>query len=107
MGCQQNRQPVLVCGDDSGAVFVPCVVESVGRLGIELHRFIDKLGIHVGEGGGCKRTFVRHILESVSCALARGNTRMYNVCLFNGCVVLVSEHCDWDVCSPVTGDLIA
>ena len=92
-------------GGDSGAVFVPTVVESVGRLGQELQRFINKLGNNVGESGGCKRTFVRHMLESISCALARGNTRMYNVCLFQRLrgagsgfelpyEAVVSGHCD-------------
>ena len=86
-------------------MFVPCVVESVGRLGIELQRFINKLGTQVGEGGGCKRTFVRHMQESISCALARGNTRMYNSCLFQRLRgagsgfempydAVVSGHCD-------------
>ena len=64
-------------GGDNGADFVPCVVESVGWVGKELKRLVASMGSCVAENGGCKRTFVRHMYEAMSCALARGNTRMF------------------------------
>ena len=65
-------------GGDSGAHFVPCVVEATGYVGEEFRRLINDMGGEVQKKGGCKRTFVRRMYESVSCALARGNARMYN-----------------------------
>ena len=92
-------------GGNSGMSFVPCVVEVPGRLGDELRRFINMLGTFVAENGGCKRTFVRYQYEAISCAVARGNTRMYSMGLharlrgtgsdfrpaYNACI---SGHCD-------------
>ena len=64
-------------GADSGSDFVPCVVESVGRVGPEFRKFINKMGSAVAQGGGCKAAFVRQTYAEISCAMARGNARMF------------------------------
>ena len=92
-------------GGDSGALFVPCVVEAQGWVGKELRRLVNQMGNEVAEKGGCKRTFVRHVYEGISCGLARGNTAMFvkGLCArlrkaggaFQPAYeVCISDHCD-------------
>ena len=38
---------------------------------------MNKLGTAVAQSGGCKATFVRQTYAEISCAVARGNTRMF------------------------------
>ena len=90
------KQAALKCGDaaeraeqrkrlqfkelDSGAFeFRPFAIESYGRLGKEATRLISELGDAVEESGrGSKAMFVRNVRQQLSCALCRGNARMYH-----------------------------
>ena len=70
-------------GDGAGFVFVPLAIESFGRHGKQAMRFLSELGDMVAQGGGSKRAFVRQFRTELSCALVRGNARMYAHALTN------------------------
>ena len=68
------RSHTRECGYD----FVPLVAESYGRLGVDAARFLSQLGDVAAEGGRVsKALFVRSARQELSCALCRGNGRMY------------------------------
>ena len=64
-------------GEGSAFEFVPLAVESYGRLGSAASRFLSELGDLVAEGGRSKAAFVRGVRRELSCALCKGNARMY------------------------------
>ena len=54
-------------------------VESFGRLGREAARFLSELGdAAAARGRVVKADFVRFAREELSCALCRGNARLYS-----------------------------
>ncbi len=65
-------------GDGAGYEFVPLACESFGRMGRQAAGFLSQLGDVAAAGGRVsKSAFVRTAREELSCALARGNARMY------------------------------
>ena len=60
------------------AVVGVCVVHCLPAM-----RFLSELGDMVAQGGGSKRAFVRQFRAELSCALVRGNARMYAHALTN------------------------
>ena len=65
-------------GDGAGYDFVPLATESFGRLGKAAARFLSDLGeVAARDGRASKGAFVRSALATVSCALCRGNARVY------------------------------
>ena len=63
--------------------FVPFAVESYGRLGPAAMGFLSALGDVAASGGHIsKSAFVAGALKELSCALQRGNGRMYGHSLF-------------------------
>ena len=76
---QGKRREFQEFGDGAGYDFVPLAVESFGRLGLAASRFLSALG-DVAESRGAevsKARFVRHARQELSCALVRGNGRVY------------------------------
>ena len=58
---------------------MPLAVESFGRLGKEAARFLNDLGdVAAADGCASKEAFVRTVRQELSCALCRGNARMYD-----------------------------
>ena len=58
---------------------MPLAMESYGQLGSEAARFLDELGHVAAESGHvCKVAFVRATHRRVSCAIVRGNARVYH-----------------------------
>ena len=55
---------------------MPLDVESFGRLGKEAARFLNDLA--AADGCASKDTFVRIVRQDLSCALRKGNARMYD-----------------------------
>ena len=65
-------------GDGAGYTFVPLAMESFGRLGTAAMRFLGRLGdIAAEEGRVSKAAFVRAAHRRISCAIVRGNARVY------------------------------
>ena len=61
------------------AMIVPLAVEFSGRLGKEAAQFLNDLGdVAAADSCASKDTFVRIIRRELSCALCRGNARMYD-----------------------------
>ena len=59
--------------------FVPLAVDSFGRLGKEAARFLDDVGdVAAADSCASKDTFVRIVRQELSCALCRGDARMYD-----------------------------
>ena len=93
-------------GDGAGYTFVPIAMESYGRLGVAASRFLSKLGdIAAAEGRVTKAAFVRAAHRRISCAIVRGNARMYSIVAdqlvrasVHACVpgdeVALGENCD-------------
>ena len=75
----RKRQAFERFGNGAGYAFVPLAVESLGRLGKEAARFFNDLG-DVAAVDGCvsKDTFVRIVDQELSCALCKGNARIYD-----------------------------
>lgn len=69
-------------GEGSAYDFVPLAIESYGRLGLAASRFLSELGDIAAEGGQvCKESFVRGVRRELSCALCKGNGRIYRAFL--------------------------
>lgn len=65
-------------GRNSPVEFKPLAGESYGRIGKEAARFIKELGdIVEASGRGSRAVYVRNVRAELSCALCRGNARMY------------------------------
>jgi hypothetical protein len=66
-------------GEGSAYDFIPLAVESFGRMGSAASRFLSELGdLAAGEGNRVsKAAFVRGVRRELSCALCKGNARMY------------------------------
>ena len=65
-------------GGGGGHKFVPVAVESWGRLGQDMSRFLFELGDVAAESGGVsKAILVRSAHQRISCALVRGNAQVY------------------------------
>ena len=78
---QAERRKHLQFREISSAAFdfKPFAIESYGRLGKEACRLISELGDAVeASGRGSKAVFVRNVRQQISCALCRGNARMYH-----------------------------
>lgn len=81
---QMKRRSFDSLGQGVGYDFVPLAVESFGRLGLEASRFLSDLGDVAAAGGtASKAAFVRSVRQELSCALCRGNGRMYNKYMFS------------------------
>ena len=66
-------------GDGAGYTFVPLAMESFGRLGTAATQFLNRLGgIAAQEGRVTKAAFVRAAHRRISCAIVRGNARVYS-----------------------------
>ena len=101
-----KRQEFQQFGDGAGYEFVPLAMESFGRLGQAASRYLSELGDIAAAGGRVsKSSFVRSARQELSCALCRGNGRMYFEATFNiaraagrsfmpGCEVPVDEAGD-------------
>jgi hypothetical protein len=75
----RKRQAFERFGDGAGYEFVPLAVESFGRLGKDAARFLNDLGdVAAADGCASKEAFVRTVRQELSCALCRGNARMYD-----------------------------
>ena len=80
---QMKRRNFGALGAGDGFDFIPLAVESFGRLGLEASRFLSDLGdIASASGAASKAVFVRSVRQELSCALCRGNGRMYNRFMF-------------------------
>jgi hypothetical protein len=65
-------------GEGSAYGFVPLAVESYGRMGAAASRFLSELGDLAAAGSRVsKAAFVRGVRRELSCALCKGNARMY------------------------------
>ena len=66
-------------GEGSAYDFIPLAVESFGRMGSAASRFLSELGDLAAGGGNrvSKAAFVRGVRRELSCALCKGNARMY------------------------------
>jgi hypothetical protein len=74
----RKRRDFRVLAAGSAYDFVPLSVESYGHLGVAASRFLSEVGELVAEGNRVSKTaFVRGVLRELSCALCRGNARMY------------------------------
>jgi hypothetical protein len=75
----RKRRAFEEFGEGSAYDFVPLAVESFGRLGSAASRFLSELGdLAAGEGNRVsKAAFVRGVRRELSCALCKGNARMY------------------------------
>ena len=73
-----KRRNFNAIGHDVGYDFIPLAGESFGWWGLEASRFLSDLGDVAAAGGtASKATFVRSARQELSCALCRGNGRMY------------------------------
>jgi hypothetical protein len=80
---QAKRRDFDSLGQGGGYDFIPLAVESFGRLGLEASRFLSDLGDVAAAGGtASKAAFVRSVRQELSCALCRGNGRMYSRHMF-------------------------
>lgn len=76
---EKHRNFKEIAGDGAGYQFVPLAMESYGRLGREAARFLGELGHVAAENGHItKAAFVRASHRRISCAIVRGNARVYN-----------------------------
>ena len=74
----RKRRAFQVFGEGSAYEFVPLAVESFGRMGLAASRFLSELGDLAAEGTRVsKAAFVRGVRRELSCALCKGNARMY------------------------------
>jgi hypothetical protein len=74
----RKRAEFQEVGEGSAYDFVPLAVESYGRMGVAASRFLSELGDLVAAGGRVsKAAFVRTVRRELSCALCKGNARMY------------------------------
>ena len=100
----RKRRSLEEFGDDSAYDFVPLAVESFGRMGVAASRFLSELGDMAAQGGKVvKAAFVRGVRRELSCALCKGNARMYNKSLSRIATVIGSGYqpgCDIPVEDP-------
>ena len=77
---REKRREFEEFGDGAGYVFVPLAAESFGRLGLSASRFLSTLGdiAQARAADVSKARFVRHARQELSCALVRGNGRVYS-----------------------------
>ena len=74
----RKRADFEAVGEGSAFGFVPLAVESYGRMGVAASRFLSELGDLVAAAGRVsKAAFVRTVRRELSCALCKGNARMY------------------------------
>lgn len=74
----RKRADFAEVGEGSAFDFVPLAVESYGRMGVAASRFLSELGDLVEAAGRVsKAAFVRTVRRELSCALCKGNARMY------------------------------
>ena len=75
----KHRDFKNIAGEGAGYQFVPLSMELYGRLGSEAAQFLDELGHVAAESVNVsKAAFVRATHRRVSCAIVRGNARVYN-----------------------------
>ena len=74
-----KRRAFEIFGDGAGYEFLPLAGESFGRLGKDASRFLNDLGeVAASDGCASKSAFVRTVRQELSCALCKGNARMYD-----------------------------
>ena len=74
----RKRRAFEEFGEGSAFEFIPLAVESYGRLGSAAARFLSELGDLAAEGTQVsKAAFIRGVRRELSCALCKGNSRMY------------------------------
>jgi hypothetical protein len=101
---RKKRDTFAAMGDGAGYDFVPLATESYGRLGKTALAFLSELGSTAASRNGRvpKSTFVSNALKHLSCALCKGNGRMYHASMFTlarkagrqfmpGCAVPVAD----------------
>ena len=80
---QEKLREFRALGSGAGFDFVPFALESFGRLGRDASRFLSELGSAAEANGRVsKAAFVRSVRQELSCALCRGNSRMYSDSVF-------------------------
>ena len=62
----------------AGIKFVPLSVETFGQLDVEAAKFLSSLGAKAGEHGGSQGQFMRNARADISCALVRGQERVFS-----------------------------
>ncbi len=80
-----KRREFRAHGENAGYDFVPLAVESFGRLGRAASRFLSELGDVASAGANglvSRAAFVRGARQELSCALCRGNARLYHESMF-------------------------
>ena len=74
----RKRRALDEIGEGSAFEFIPLAVESYGRMGSAASRLLSELGDLAAQGSRVsKAAFVRGVRRELSCALCRGNARMY------------------------------
>jgi hypothetical protein len=74
----RKRRAFEEIGEGSAFEFIPLAMESYGRMGCAASRLLSELGDLVAQGSRVsKAAFVRRVRQELSCALCRGNARMY------------------------------
>ena len=62
----------------AGIKFVPLSVETFGQLDVDAAKFLSMLGAKVGDRGGSQSQFMRNARAELSCALVRGQERVFS-----------------------------
>jgi len=80
-----KRRAFEALGEGAGYDFVPLAMESYGRLGKTALAFLSDLGTAAASRNGrlSKSAFVASALKRLSCALCKGNGRMYHASMFS------------------------
>ena len=78
----RKRRTFELFYDGPGYEFLQLASESFGRLGKDASRFLNDLGeVAASDGCASKSAFMRTVRQELSCALCKGNARMYDRCL--------------------------
>jgi hypothetical protein len=82
---RRKRSAFAAIGEGAGYDFVPLAAESYGRLGATALAFLNDLGTMAASRNGrlSKSAFVACALQELSCALCKGNGRMYHASMFS------------------------
>ena len=75
---RRKRRQFQETNPGAGIKFVPLSVETFGQLDVEASKFLSSLGAKVGERGGSQSQFMRNARSDLSCALVRGQERVFS-----------------------------
>jgi hypothetical protein len=80
-----KRGAFAALGEGAGYDFVPLATESYGGLGPAALAFLSELGTMAASHNGrlSKSASVAGALQELSCALCKGNVRMYHASMFS------------------------